>query len=108
MKMSKKSNDNITMNADDVADCGTITGGTPYMYGNWGVFHNINEEENNMMNLYEVYIIDTETKQFYNDKIIAQKDWTAIHEAWGNSGFARTLDDYKVETRLICSWPKKE
>ena len=124
MKMSKKSNDNITVKANGVDNCGTITGNnyfaeirdniksgvdakTPYMYGNWGVLHSIKKEEN-MMNLYEVYIIDIETGEFHEDKIVAQKDWTAIHEAWGNSGFGRTLDDYKVETRVICSWAKKE
>ena len=122
--MSKKLNDNITVKANDTADCGTITGnnyfadnikgrvdmGTSYTR-NWGILYNIKKEEN-MMNLYEVYIIDTEKNGFDSAKVIAQKEHTAIHMAWEmcifSEGNKRTLDDYKVETRVICSWAKKE
>ena len=128
--MSKKLGDNITVKANGVDNCGTITGnnyyaeihddiksgvdtGTPYTR-NWGVFYNLNYEEENMMNLYEVYIIDTETDEFFMMQVATKKEYTAINKAWETSHFyddennSKTLDDYKVETRVICSWPKKE
>ena len=79
---------------------------------NWhGIDNTINKNKENedMRYLYEVILVNPKNDTFYETKVIARSDTSALLNAYNKSPFETILfDDLKTSCRVLMQWEKEK
>ena len=67
------------------------------------------KENEDMRYLYEVILVNPKNDTFYETKVIARSDTSALLNAYNKSPFETILfDDLKTECRILMEWKKEK